>query len=264
MRVMLEIYDDIVPSDERDAEKTKEDDGGVGDAEKGQAKEPISVEDALQSEIDAIKEDDKLENKKFKIVDLDLKACIFVLMRKEAANKADPSEMVFRYLTEVKETSRTRSRFIERILPVQDVCFASSEEIKSHAKPIIDKFLPNVEVDGEAKEDRVKKSTFSVVFGSRYNNSVPRMEAIDAIAQQVSADFHKVDLGDPRVAFTCDLIKGCCVLGAAKDWKKFDKYNARILAMSEEDKNELKKNSAVATPRKKPEVSNGAADKEDE
>lgn len=260
MRVMLDIYDDIVPPDEKDADKPKEEEEGddVDAVEKEKKQKPtppvLSVEDALKSEIESIKEDDKIENKKFKIVDLDMKACIFVLMSKDAASKADPSEMVVRYLSEVKETSRTRSRFIERILPVQDVCFASSEEIKAHAKPIIDRFLPNIEVDGETKEDRVKKSTFSVVFGSRYNNSVPRMEAIDAIAQQVSADFHKVDLGDPRVAFTCDLIKGCCVLGVAKEWKKFDKYNARILALSEEDKNELKKTNA-APPRTKTGVS---------
>ena len=259
MRVMLDIYDDIVPPDEKDADKPKEEEEGDDvDAVEKEKQKPtppvLSVEDALKSEIESIKEDDKIENKKFKIVDLDMKACIFVLMSKDAASKADPSEMVVRYLSEVKETSRTRSRFVERILPVQDVCFASSEEIKAHAKPIIDRFLPNIEVDGETKEDRVKKSTFSIVFGSRYNNSVPRMEAIDAIAQQVSADFHKVDLGDPRVAFTCDLIKGCCVLGAAKEWKKFDKYNARILALSEEDKNELKKTNA-APPRTKTGVS---------
>ena len=62
----------------------------------------LSVEDALKSEIESIKEDDKIENKKFKIVDLDMKACIFVLMSKDAASKADPSEMVVRYLSEVK------------------------------------------------------------------------------------------------------------------------------------------------------------------
>jgi len=169
---MLDIYDDIVPPDEKDADKPKEEEEGDDvDAVEKEKQKPtppvLSVEDALKSEIESIKEDDKIENKKFKIVDLDMKACIFVLMSKDAASKADPSEMVVRYLSEVKETSRTRSRFIERILPVQDVCFASSEEIKAHAKPIIDRFLPNIEVDGETKEDRVKKSTFSVVVGSR-------------------------------------------------------------------------------------------------
>ena len=98
---------------------------------------------------------------------------------------------------------------------------------------------PNVEVDVETKKDQLKKSTFSVIFSSRHNNSIPRMEAIDAIAKQVSPDFHKVDLGDPRVAFTCDLIKGCCVLGVAKEWKKFSKYNARILGQNQIQKKHM-------------------------
>mmetsp|Transcript_8459 Transcript_8459/g.24843 ORF Transcript_8459/g.24843 Transcript_8459/m.24843 type:complete len:293 (+) Transcript_8459:1238-2116(+) len=239
MRLMLDIYDDIVSPDEKDAEKIKEGNDDGDDDEDAKKKPQPSVEDALKSEIDSIKEEDKLENRKFKIVDLGLRACIFVLMSKEAVIKADPSDMVVRYLSEVKETSLTHSRFIERILPVQDVCFASSEEIKAHAKPLVDRFLPNVEVDVETKKDQLKKSTFSVIFSSRHNNSIPRMEAIDAIAKQVSPDFHKVDLGDPRVAFTCDLIKGCCVLGVAKEWKKFSKYNARILGQNKIQENHM-------------------------
>lgn len=239
MRLMLDIYDDIVSPDEKDAEKIKEGNDDGDDDEDAKKKPQPSVEDALKSEIDSIKEEDKLENRKFKIVDLGLRACIFVLMSKEAVSKADPSDMVVRYLSEVKETSLTHSRFIERILPVQDVCFASSEEIKAHAKPLVDRFLPNVEVDVETKKDQLKKSTFSVIFSSRHNNSIPRMEAIDAIAKQVSPDFHKVDLGDPRVAFTCDLIKGCCVLGVAKEWKKFSKYNARILGQNKIQENHM-------------------------
>ena len=79
-------------------------------------------------------------------------------MSKEAVIKADPSDMVVRYLSEVKETSLTHSKdFLERILPVQDVCFASSEEIKAHAKPLVDRFLPNVEVDVETKKRPAEK-----------------------------------------------------------------------------------------------------------
>ena len=99
MRVMLDIYDDIVPPDEKDADKPKEEEEGDDvDAVEKEKQKPtppvLSVEDALKSEIESIKEDDKIENKKFKIVDLDMKACIFVLMSKDAAGKADPSEMV--------------------------------------------------------------------------------------------------------------------------------------------------------------------------
>ena len=74
MRVMLDIYDDIVPPDEKDADKPKEeeeegDDVDAVEKEKKQKPTPpvLSVEDALKSEIESIKEDDKIENKKFKI-----------------------------------------------------------------------------------------------------------------------------------------------------------------------------------------------------
>ena len=102
---MLDIYDDIVSPDEKDAEKIKEGNDDGDDDEDAKKKPQPSVEDALKSEIDSIKEEDKLENRKFKIVDLGLRACIFVLMSKEAVIKADPSDMVVRYLSEVKETS---------------------------------------------------------------------------------------------------------------------------------------------------------------
>ena len=143
MRVMLDIYDDIVPPDEKDADKPKEEEEGDDvDAVEKEKQKPtppvLSVEDALKSEIESIKEDDKIENKKFKIVDLDMKACIFVLMSKDAASKADPSEMVVRYLSEVKETSRTRSRFVERILPVQEMCAeACARSLPSFARDLL-------------------------------------------------------------------------------------------------------------------------------
>jgi len=235
IRAFLDIYD------------IKEKPNNDGDENPKQTTTLLSVEDALKTEIDTIKEEDKIENKKFKVVDLDLRACIFILMSKEALKVMDPSTLVTKYLDEVKKTSRTRSRFIERILPIHDVCFASADEIAKHAKPLIEKYLPNVENDGETIEERLKKSTFSVIFGSRHNNSVPRMEAIDAVAQQVNAEFHKVDLGDPRIAFTLDLIKGCCALGVAPEFRKYDKYNARILAMTDEDKAQLKSRNTTMT-----------------
>ena len=83
MRLMLDIYDDIVSPDEKDAEKIKKEDDDGDDDEDAKKKPQPSVEDALKSEIDSIKEEDKLENRKFKIVDLGLRACIFVLMSKK-------------------------------------------------------------------------------------------------------------------------------------------------------------------------------------
>ena len=58
MRVMLDIYDDIVPPDEKDADKPKEEEEGddvdAVEKEKKQKLTPpvLSVEDALKSEIE--------------------------------------------------------------------------------------------------------------------------------------------------------------------------------------------------------------------
>ena len=62
MRVMLDIYDDIVPPDEKDADKPKEeeeegDDVDAVEKEKQKPTPPVlSVEDALKSEIESIKD----------------------------------------------------------------------------------------------------------------------------------------------------------------------------------------------------------------
>ena len=60
MRVMLDIYDDIVPPDEKDADKPKEEEEGDDvDAVEKEKQKPtppvLSVEDALKSEIESIK-----------------------------------------------------------------------------------------------------------------------------------------------------------------------------------------------------------------
>ena len=58
------------------------------------------------AELNELKEDDKPGAGRFKPLQLDFKACMFVAMAPEAAAKVQPSDLVHELLTRTRDTGR--------------------------------------------------------------------------------------------------------------------------------------------------------------
>ena len=125
--------------------------------------------DKLAAELADLKESggddaaDFARAERFKHVNLDLKACVFIRMKWEATQKISPSELVRRMLTNTRDTGEPVSRHTLRIVPVEKVCYAAVEDVVKAAKPLIDEAFP-------ADCGKGKEKTFAVVFNSRANS----------------------------------------------------------------------------------------------
>ena len=94
--------------------------------------------DKLAAELADLKESggddaaDFARAERFKHVNLDLKACVFIRMKWEATQKISPSELVRRMLTNTRDTGEPVSRHTLRIVPVEKVCYAAVEDVATY------------------------------------------------------------------------------------------------------------------------------------
>ena len=224
-----------------------------------------NVADALAAELKDLKETDADEDaKRFKPLNLDFKACMFVTMRADAAKKAPPSRLVHEMLVKIRDRDQDapRSRHGIRLIPCDTVCFAGIDEIKKALAPLIAEHFPvPSETDANAN-DAASTKTFAVTFASRANSSMRRADVIPAVAELVPPP-HKVDLTRPDLTIMVEVMKGTCCLAVVKDYYGLLKYNARLLALSEEERNAEKARTAMP-PKPPPEDERDDAGKDEE
>jgi len=248
-------------------DKDKQD--AKGDAAKDDAnpsettKKPSSDDpsDLLAAELKQLKET-KSESKRFTYVNLDFKACAFVSMAKGIAGKVAMSDLVHDVLQRVAAGDDTKedddsnkmqslvpkSRYALRLVPADDVCFAGIEEIKKSVRKMIEGKFPVLEGKNDAFKEKNKKK-FAVSFGSRANNSLRRMEIIEAVAELVPVG-HKVDLTDPDLTITVEVIKGTVCVSILKNYFKLHKYNWRFCGLTEEERTAERAKNLTPNPAK--------------
>ena len=156
VRNLNEAYERVFP-DERRPERPADASG-------------TNVADALAAELKDLKETDANDDaKRFKPLNLDFKACMFVTMRADAAKKAPPSPTRPR-----DDSSRSRiatkapggARHGIRLIPCDTVCFAGIDEIKKALAPLIAEHFP---VPSETDADAgVRRRTENLAGPSRY------------------------------------------------------------------------------------------------
>jgi len=231
VRNLNEAYERVFP-DERRPERPADASG-------------TNVADALAAELKDLKETDANDDaKRFKPLNLDFKACMFVTMRADAAKKAPPSRLVHEMLVKIRDRDQDapRSRHGIRLIPCDTVCFAGIDEIKKALAPLIAEHFP---VPSETDADAAASAkTFAVTFASRANSSMRRADVIPAVAELVPSP-HKVDLTRPDLTIMVEVMKGTCCLAVVKDYYGLLKYNARLLALSEEERDAEKARTAM-------------------
>jgi len=216
---------------ERDGKSTKKSSAGGKGSDEG-----ADAGDALRAELEGLREDNK--DPLFKEHNVDLRACTFVAASKEVTSHYTVAELVKAELERAKESGKTFARHTLRMVPVETTCYAGVDEIAQAAAPLIEKYF------GDEKE-----RTFAICFDRRANSSVRRADVIEAIAKQVKQPPAKVNLNNPDLTIMVEVIKGVACLSVLSGYESLCKYNVRFVAMTEEERNEAKKEcSGTAKP----------------
>lgn len=180
--------------------------------------------------------------------------------------KWDPVETVNAIFRDIREKNKMvpRSRFVNRIIPIQVTCFASMEEIKANAQELIQKFLFPVGIQcyenrKDIQEENGSLPSFKIDFRRRNCNHIrrePVVETIAGILQMLTDDYWKqtasaesiqqekdggehvnkalfrVDLKDPQYTIVIEICRTLCGMSIVKDAKSYRNFN--LLVVQEE------------------------------
>lgn len=177
-----------------------------------------TVEELLQEEVGRLKNPTQA---RFWWHDIGIHGAIFVSFTDSAP--ASVTDFVHRIVKDIKLTGQSKTRYTMRILPIEITCFAALADIEKAFRSHVDKFLPG----GEG----TKPLKYAIDYEHRASNKMDRMAIIEALAKAVPAP-HTVDLSNPDVTITVQIMKNACCLGWVREYKELGKYNLQRLAES--------------------------------
>ncbi|CAL1679605.1 unnamed protein product [Lasius platythorax] len=189
------------------------------------------ISTALEKEISELRTEHEmpLPSRKFQAVDTGAKNMIFI-----ASTLPNPLELVTKILTKLDATKEQCTRYLLRLLPIELICKAYMDDIKTKANALFEKYF--------AQEPK----TFSIVFNRRNNNSIKRDEIIEDLAEIIlkKNPGNKADLKNPEIAVVVEVVRGICLFSIAPNYYKFKKYN--LLEICNSTKNKITSNKEAA------------------
>lgn len=168
------------------------------------------VETDLKKELEDLK-----TKKRFQSVESGAKNVLFI--RTELEN---PVELAEKIMSDIQRTKQQLSRFLIRLVPIEDTCKAYVGDIEKAIEPLLEKHFKD------------QPRTFSIVFNHRNNSNVARDEVIKVVADKVSAirPDHKVNLTGAELSIVIEIVRGIALLSVVPDFLKFKKYNLHALS----------------------------------
>lgn len=201
--------------------------------------EEVDISTQLENEIKTMTASSKLDRTRFQQVETKTPNCVFI-----KTTVAHPIDLGVKIVRDIAATKKQKTRILLRFIPVEVVCKATIEDIKTAAGQLFDKYFLNVE-----------PKTFSIVVNKRYNNSVDRMAIIRELADIVAFKNvqHKVDLKNAKLSVVLEIIKGVCCLTVLPDYNELKKFNLLELGIDKTKTDTVKSDNDNGTIEKQSE-----------
>lgn len=133
----------------------------------------------------------------------------------------DPIDMHIRIMNDLISSSKRKTRYTSRIIPIENTCHASFEEIKEMTKQLT------------AKCFGTNPTAYSIVPKTRNNTHMDRKKLIEAVASCIEPH-HIVDLKNPKVVIIVQIFKTICGVSIVTDYYEKRSFNVEeIYAMRE-------------------------------
>jgi tRNA acetyltransferase TAN1 len=171
-----------------------------------------NVEDAIAAE--AAKEKASVQQGPFGMIETKTKGLLFIEFHNETM---DPVEICADCLKEVRDTGRTKTKYLVRLTPVLATCYAKYDDIAKAVQPVLDKYL----------NASMEATTYCIVYKKRSNEDLDRLVLIQKLAELVDKK-HTVDLTMPKKAILIDVMTNVCCIGVCDDYFALRKYNVQV------------------------------------
>ncbi|EQC38158.1 hypothetical protein SDRG_04587 [Saprolegnia diclina VS20] len=187
----------------KDLDENDDDDDDADDDSKTSAEK-------LAEEIKGLKKD----KGRFIALDSGVKGIIMIQI---ADKKIPVVALVNHIFEEIEATKQFSSRFIQRVIPLENLCFPDITEITEAVTPYIERHFKDT-----------KDLTFSVEVKKRNSGNIASMDIINACVAVVGPA-HKVNLTTPDVVILIEIFKNVCGVSVVTNFHQFRKFNVRSI-----------------------------------
>lgn len=167
----------------------------------------VDIEAELKREIQS------LQQKKTETYDVGME-CLTLLRLQD-----DPLVSIERFFKKILEERKSLTTFIERLIPMQMICYPSVDSIKTICEPEFKKIFT---------EDISKEFSISVKMRGS-GESINKTELIEKIAALIDQKKHPVNLTEPSVIINIEIIKNIAGISIIPGelFRKCRKFNVR-------------------------------------
>lgn len=174
-----------------------------------QEQENIDLETELMQELQEL----KLKKMEF----IPLPKSIDCIRFCKLSTKDDPQELVKTIISDLSRTRVKKTRFTQRITPIQDSCM-------SHVPTILEKLQLLIQNSQISKDSQI--STFKIILKIRFNTKFKDQK--DDLLRQIAAlvdEKHKVDLVQGANVILVYVLQKMTLMAVVSDYFKFYTFN---------------------------------------
>jgi tRNA acetyltransferase TAN1 len=164
----------------------------------------LSVEDALKLEVSKIKD---RKRKTFLALKINQVPCMVFI---SSLHILPPSKI----LEELQALEVSQTKYIQRIIPLDVICFANIKDIQVSIKGLLDEYF------GEKEE----KPTYSIIIEQRMNSSIVKSVLIQMIGEFVGSR-GMVDLKRPKLVIMVQVVKNITGISIIRNYYERNKLN---------------------------------------
>ncbi|GAW17870.1 hypothetical protein ANO14919_073370 [Xylariales sp. No.14919] len=200
-----------------------------GTNEAAEDEEPEDIETAIEKEVAAMKKENKPKDAPFDVLKMNVDCVLFMRTRPPV----DPLLLVreiCKDATAAKDRSLRRSRFINKLTPIELTGKATEKGLEDVAKKVLSGHFQLANDETEEKDAGENKAcSYAIRPTLRAHTTLKRTEIIDKVASMISKR-HKVDLGNPDKVIIIEIFQTFLGMSVVdREWDAMKRYNIHEL-----------------------------------
>lgn len=179
-----------------------------------------TVDQDLEDELKSLREKNH-KNSVFLSTTLEVPCIGFIQIKSGISHPSLFIDDFYEYFTQ----SKTISRNVNRLLPVDKICYANIKDIEGSLQQLVENYMKKIV--NEAKTCNETMLTFSVVYRQRHNGNLKREEIVSSAASIIAKSYPElsVDLKAADIVVIIEVIASVCCLAITKNFFRYSKFN---------------------------------------
>lgn len=162
------------------------------------------IEESLKREVEGMK---NRKDKIFLAIRMHVVPCMIFIASKSSLMPSQMAEQIF-------AADRKPTRYIQRLIPVDVMCYANITDIQSSIKPMLDSVF----------NTNGTRPSFAVIVEQRMNSSLGKVGLIEMIAEMIGGRGY-ADLKQPNFVIMLQIVKNVVGIGIIKEYYQKQKMN---------------------------------------